>query len=93
LRPHPAPLRQQVPVDVRKIKIAPEFIAYTLYAFEINVRAATVLGLVGAGGVGVLLKTQIAFLNYTNVGIITAVTFAVVMLIDTLSSTIRRRLV
>ena len=31
-------------------------------------------------------------LNYTNVGIITAVTFAVVMLIDTLSSTIRRRL-
>jgi len=74
-------------------QIAPEFIAYTLYAFEINVRAATVLGLVGAGGVGVLLKPQIAFLNYTNVGIITAVTFGVVMLIDTLSSTIRRRLV
>ena len=42
--------------------IAPEFIAYTLYAFEINVRAATVLGLVGAGGVGVLVYGVLASL-------------------------------
>lgn len=74
-------------------QIAPEFIAYTLYAFEINIRAATVLGLVGAGGIGMLLKTQIAFLNYTNVGIITAATFIAVLAIDTVSSVIRKRLI
>jgi len=73
-------------------QVAPDFVAYTLYAFEINVRSAAVLGLVGAGGIGVLLKTQIAFLSYGNVGIIVAATFAVVFLIDTLSGTLRRRL-
>ncbi|MFM7321579.1 MAG: phosphonate ABC transporter, permease protein PhnE [Armatimonadota bacterium] len=73
-------------------QVAPDFVAYTLYAFEINVRAAAVLGLVGAGGIGVLLKTQIAFLNYGNVGIIVAATFVVVFLIDTLSGALRRRL-
>jgi len=73
-------------------QVAPDFVAYTLYAFEINVRAAAVLGLVGAGGIGVLLKTQIAFLSYGNVGIIVAATFVVVFLIDTLSGALRRRL-
>jgi len=73
-------------------QVAPDFVAYTLYAFEINVRAAAVLGLVGAGGIGVLLKTQIAFLSYGNVGVIVAATFLVVFLIDTLSGMLRRRL-
>lgn len=74
-------------------QIGPDFVAYTLYAFEINVRAASVLGLVGAGGIGVLLKTQIAFLNYGNVGVIIAATFAVVFVIDTFSTWLRSRLV
>jgi phosphonate transport system permease protein len=73
-------------------QVAPDFVAYTLYAFEINVRAAAVLGLVGAGGIGVLLKTQIAFLSYGNVGVIVAATFVVVFLIDSLSGALRRRL-
>ena len=74
-------------------QIAPDFIAYSLYAFEINIRAATVLGLVGAGGIGVILKRDIGYGQYGRVGMIITVTFLGVFLIDTLSSYLRRRLV
>jgi phosphonate transport system permease protein len=74
-------------------QVAPDFAAYTLYAFEINVRAAAVLGLVGAGGIGLLLQTNIAFLNYPRVGLIILVTFGVVLAIDTFSTWLRSRLV
>lgn len=74
-------------------QVGPDFAAYALYAFEINVRAAAVLGLVGAGGIGMLLQSNIAFLNYSRVGLIIAVTFGVVLAIDTFSTWLRSRLV
>ena len=74
-------------------QVGPDFAAYTLYAFEINVRSAAVLGLVGAGGIGVILQRDIAFFNYPRVGLIIAVTFAVVLAIDSFSTWLRSRLV
>jgi phosphonate transport system permease protein len=74
-------------------QVVPDFIAYSLYAFEINVRAAAILGLVGAGGIGSILKKSIGYMQYSQVGMIIGVTFVVVFLIDSLSSSLRRRLV
>ena len=73
-------------------QIAPEFIAYTLYAFEINVRAATVLGLVGAGGIGFILGLQYQAANYPRLGLIVIATIATVVVVDSISAKIRQRL-
>ena len=74
-------------------QIAPDFAAYTLYAFEINIRAASVLGLVGAGGIGMILQKYTAFGNYNKLGLIILIIFALVMLIDGVSTALRRKLV
>ena len=74
-------------------QVAPDYFAYALYAFEINIRTAAVLGLVGAGGIGVILSQNISTLNYGRVGLIIAVTFVIVFIIDTFSTWLRSRLV
>jgi phosphonate transport system permease protein len=74
-------------------QVAPDFVAYALYAFEINVRSAAVLGLVGAGGIGMTLITSISLFQYKQVGLIIAATFAAVFLIDALSTWLRSKLV
>lgn len=74
-------------------QVAPDYVAYSLYAFEINVRTAAVLGLVGAGGIGQILYRDINFFQYSRVGLIIAATFAVVFLIDSLSTWLRSKLV
>lgn len=65
------------------------FISYVLYAFEINVRASTVLGYVGAGGIGVLLQISLGRFNYAQTGLIILVIFIVVFVIDYVSSKFR----
>ncbi len=74
-------------------QVLPDFLAYTLYAFEVNVRSASVLGLVGAGGIGMILQRDLAFMDYSRVGLIIATIFVTVLLIDGLSTFVRRRLV
>ena len=69
-----------------------ELIAYTLYAFEINIRSAAVLGFVGAGGIGFTLQTEFGRLRYDRIGMIITATFVVVFGIDALSTAIRGRL-
>ena len=74
-------------------QVAPDFAAYSLYAFEINIRAASVLGLVGAGGVGMLLTKYINFMNYGKLGLIIGIVFLVVVAIDGFSTWLRSKLV
>lgn len=74
-------------------QVAPDYVAYALYALEINIRVAAVLGLVGAGGIGMILWRDINFFKYGHVGLIIAATFAVVFLIDMLSTWLRSKLV
>jgi phosphonate transport system permease protein len=52
-----------------------------------------VLGLVGAGGIGMILQRDLAFMDYSRVGLIIATIFVTVLLIDGLSTFVRRRLV
>ncbi len=74
-------------------QILPQFMSYTLYGFEVNVRAAAVLGYVGAGGIGQTFEHNLAWRNFDRVGVIIVISFAVVLIIDFVSSHIRKRLV
>ncbi len=74
-------------------QVMPEFAALSLYRFEINSRAATVLGLVGAGGIGTIMVQALQFRRWEVVGMALIVIIAVVTLIDTASAALRRRLV
>jgi len=74
-------------------QILPTFASYTLYVFEINIRASTVLGLVGAGGIGVNLDTSLNLFRYPNAAMVILATFVVVVLIDHLSNVLREELV
>ncbi len=71
----------------------PQYVSYVLYAFELNVRASTVLGLVGAGGIGMVLNTQRTTFQYDRVTMIVLFVFLVVLVIEQLSAAARRRLV
>jgi len=73
-------------------QILPGFASYTMYVFELNVRAATVLGMVGAGGIGNLLAIELARFNYDNLSALIVLLFVVVLLLDQLSGLLRRRL-
>ncbi|RFF31717.1 phosphonate ABC transporter, permease protein PhnE [Wenzhouxiangella sediminis] len=68
------------------------YVSYALYAFELNVRASMVLGLVGAGGIGMILETQRANFEYERVALIVLVVLVAVLIIEEISEAIRRRL-
>ncbi len=74
-------------------QVLPQFISFSLYVFEINIRASVVLGLVGAGGIGQLINKEINFMNYPAVSTIVLIIFAVVVVIDYISGKLREGLV
>jgi phosphonate transport system permease protein len=74
-------------------QVLPNYVAYSLYTFELNIRASTVLGFVGAGGLGLLLNTQRAFFRYDNLAVIIVELFVLVFAIEFLSIWLRRKLV
>ena len=73
-------------------QISSSVASYAFYAFEINVRASTVLGYVGAGGIGVKLNEALGLFKYERVSVIILFIFAVVVVVDAVSEMIRRRL-
>ena len=70
-------------------QVLPQYIAYTLYILDRNVRMATIVGIVGAGGIGQELKGRYDIYNYGHVGTILIVIFITVFLLDQLSARIR----
>jgi len=70
----------------------PLFLSYTLYMFEYNVRSASILGIVGAGGIGFYLYTYINNFNYPKATTALLALLAVVTAIDFVSSQLRARL-
>jgi len=74
-------------------QVLPEFVAAALYRFEINLRAANVLGLVGAGGIGVILLQALTLRRWGVVGTCLLVIVAVVSVVDYGSACLRKRLV
>jgi len=74
-------------------QILPDLISFTLYRFETNIRAASVLGLIGAGGIGYLMNTSFRTFQYQEAAAIVLVLIALVMLVDYFSSRLRRLVV
>ncbi|USS88440.1 phosphonate ABC transporter, permease protein PhnE [Fructilactobacillus hinvesii] len=72
--------------------ILPALMSYTLYRFEISVRSASILGLVGAGGIGTPMMFALQTRDWSKTGIILLGIVLMVIVIDTCSSTIRKRL-
>ena len=73
--------------------VLPVLLSTTLFWWEFNVRASTVLGVVGAGGIGQELKNSMDLLDFSRLFTIIAVILIVVTLLDQLSGWLRKRLV
>ena len=73
-------------------QVAPLWTSYALYRFESNSRSATVLGLIGAGGIGQLLFDALNAFAYHQLSAIIIVIIVAVTLIDLLSQAMRSRL-
>ena len=71
---------------------APQFISYTLYRWENNIRAATVLGVVGAGGLGQLLYVHLSWFQMERVATVVIAMVLLVLLVDVASYLARQRL-
>lgn len=71
-------------------QVMPLWISYSLYRFESNVRSATVVGLVGAGGIGVLLWEYIRGFYYGETAAVMIVIIVTVTLLDMLSQRLRK---
>jgi phosphonate transport system permease protein len=74
-------------------QVLPNFLSYALIRFEINVRGATVIGFVGAGGIGQELYSVISFNYYQEVSAIVVLIILAVSVIDLTSEAMRRRAV
>jgi phosphonate transport system permease protein len=74
-------------------QIMPLFISYILYRLETNIRAAAILGFVGAGGIGFYIQTYLRMMNYRAAACVLLILIAMVMTVDFASSQIRKALV
>ena len=74
-------------------QVVPQFVAFTLYRWDINVRMATVIGLVGGGGIGYILTQYIQFLQWREAATAIWLIAAVVMLMDYVSAVVREKIV
>jgi phosphonate transport system permease protein len=74
-------------------QVMPLWTSYTLYRFETNVRSATVLGIIGAGGIGQTLYENIRSFHYSSTAAIIIIIVLSVMLIDITSARLRKMLV
>lgn len=74
-------------------QVLPLWTSYALYRFEANVRSASVLGIVGAGGIGTVLFQSIRSFKYGKVCAILILLIVAVGIIDMLSAKVRQRLI
>ncbi|WP_397354787.1 phosphonate ABC transporter, permease protein PhnE [Paenibacillus sp. N3.4] len=94
----PGPLEAMTAVGANKLKwirfgvipqVAPTYLAHLLYTFEVSIRASAILGLVGAGGIGLLLKNTLDLFRYDQACAIVIYTLFVVVIIDLVSTRFR----
>lgn len=74
-------------------QVLPLWISFSLYRFESNVRSATVVGIVGAGGIGVMLWEYIRGFYYAETAAVILIIVATVSLLDILSQRLRKMVV
>jgi phosphonate transport system permease protein len=73
-------------------QIRPAFWGVALFRWDINVRESAVLGLVGAGGIGVVLEDAINFFQWDQVATILLAILAVVLIAEIVVTRVRARL-
>jgi len=74
-------------------QVLPDLISFTLYRLETNIRAAAVLGLIGAGGIGYLMNTSFRTFQYQEAAAIVLVLILLVMVVDYTSYRLRKLVV
>ncbi|RFA33620.1 phosphonate ABC transporter, permease protein PhnE [Virgibacillus dokdonensis] len=74
-------------------QVLPNFFSFILYRFEVNVRAAAVLGVIGAGGIGTPLIFALSVRDWERVGIILLGIILMVTVIDMVSGKLRARFI
>lgn len=74
-------------------QVQPAFWSIALFRWDINVRESAVLGLVGAGGIGVVLDAAMSFFQWTRVATVLLSIFAVVVIAEIIVTRIRQRLI
>ncbi|ALE06511.1 phosphonate ABC transporter permease [Arthrobacter sp. ERGS1:01] len=74
-------------------QILPSFASQVLYTFELNIRASTVIGLVGAGGLGILIDNVRSFFRYHELSMIILEILLLVLVLESVSSWLRKKLV
>jgi len=98
---HPAPIEAAQATGASKLQVIshgvipqvlPRFADVTMYRWEYNFRASTVMGMVGAGGIGTDLIGSLRLLDYAQVGALLIVILIAVAIVDGLSHLLRRRL-
>lgn len=73
-------------------QVLPTYLSVSLFCLEGNVRYASILGYVGAGGLGLIMNEKIGWREYDSLGMILVVLFATVVVIEWISHAIRKRL-
>lgn len=72
--------------------VLPQWLAYTLYRWEMNIRMAAVLGFVGAGGLGQMLYFHLSLFQQAQAATVILAMFAMVVVVDSASGRLRRGL-
>lgn len=84
--------RVQVVANAVVPAATPNFVGLLLYRFDVNVRSSLVLGLVGAGGIGFLINESIKLFRFDETMTHIIVVLALVLIVDNVSSAVRRRI-
>ncbi|MDC1036170.1 phosphonate ABC transporter, permease protein PhnE [Alphaproteobacteria bacterium] len=74
-------------------QILPSFVGNNFYIFDRNIRMATMLGIVGAGGIGYELQSSFRMFEYPRVSAIVILIFVTIFMIDKVSSIVRQKIV
>ncbi|MEO0938829.1 MAG: phosphonate ABC transporter, permease protein PhnE [Pseudomonadota bacterium] len=98
---HPAPIEAAEATGATPLQIIthgvmpqvfPQFADVTMYRWEYNFRASTVMGMVGAGGIGTELVGSLRLLDYPQVSAVLIVILATVTIVDAMSNVLRKQL-
>jgi phosphonate transport system permease protein len=85
------------PLQVLRLAILPQvipaFAGITVYRWDINIRESTVLGLVGAGGIGLQLQASINVLAWRNVAVVLLLILVTVVFSEWLTARVRRAVI
>ncbi len=71
-------------------EVSPQFVAYSLYRWEMNIRMAAILGFVGAGGLGQLLYFELSLFHYAQACTVISAMLLLCIAVDAASAALRR---